>query len=289
MKRIIIAVLASLFLLPSQAFAEENKVYQLQQNQELLFDQEEYEQVMASIEKNVLLSSSTESKNGSRFSLSETSNSEQRNAYKVYSLVREDLLASVASGIAISDLISDDYEWLVTDEEGNIVYVKKVDNKWVPYMISSPTASTFESEIVQYSTIAEHISIVATEQAAKSLQAERINPTTAQCFYSKVYRTFFVYITDGLTDYLVPFTSRPDFTKLNNGKLYSLQEVCKILNESGFDEDIFTSKGQKFGGAKLRTANNETERPISISTFTVFIIAFWAASAWLLTKKNKSN
>lgn len=294
MKKNIIIILVSIFLLSLPAFAADNKVYQLQQSQELLFDQEEYQQVMANIKSSVLLSSIDETKQGSRFSLSETASSQQRNAYKVYSLVREDLLASVASGIAISDLISDNYEWLVTDEDENIVYVKKVNNEWVPYMISSPTASTIaskvvQSKVVQYSTIAEHVTNISIKQTAMSSQIEELNTTSAQCFYSKVYRTYFVYITDGVTDYLVPFSSRPDFTKLENGKLYSLQEVCKILSESGFDEEISATKDQKFGGIKLRNVNAEAERPISISTFTIFTIVIWATSAWLLTKKNKSN
>lgn len=289
MKKNIIIILASIFLLSLPAFAANNKVYQLQQSQELLFDQEEYQQVMVNIKNSVLLSSSDETKQGNRFSLSETASSQQRNAYKVYSLVREDLLASVASGIAISDLISDNYEWLVTDEDENIVYVKKVDNEWVPYMISSPTASTIASEVVQCSTIAEHATNISIKRTAMSSQIEGLNTISAQCFYSKVYRTYFVYIADGVTDYLVPFSSRPDFTKLENGELYSLQEVCKILSKSGFDEEISVTKDQKFGGIKLRNANAEAERPISISTFTIFTIVVWATSAWLLTSRKKRN
>ena len=65
-----------------------------------------------------------------------------------------------------------------------------------------------------------------------------------QCFCGVYYNTNFVFLeVESGEEYLIPYGVRPLWTGLENGKIYTVAEVCVILSET------YHSNGYRIGGS----------------------------------------
>lgn len=137
-------------------------------------------------------------------------------AWKVYTLISQDLLAGLQSEAPVTDLISEEYVWDVLRPDARVRLANK-NGAWTP-IGSAPSNS---GDVVDLDAVSAHLTVL-----------EQDNPGTAllvQCFRAPKYHTTFVLIAHGTAEYLVPFCARPEFTGLQNGVLYSRQEVLQAL------------------------------------------------------------
>ena len=81
------------------------------------------------------------------------------------------------------------------------------------------------------------------DEAIKAIkQADPSDITDLVCVYLVDYFGNYVCITTVNSAYLIPFSAKPDFTGLENGKLYKLSEAVRILNKNSGFEDEFTEQ-----------------------------------------------
>ena len=140
--------------------------------------------------------------------------------YKVYTL-SQDLLSGLKGDGRISDLISEEYVWDVPSSTGWVSRLSMVDGAWKVIGATTPSdANTAVSNIVD---------VKAVNAALTTLADAGNSGFRLQCFRAPRYATTFVLIESGDGEYLVPFGARPDFTGLENGKLYSRREVWQAL------------------------------------------------------------
>ena len=93
-----------------------------------------------------------------------------------------------------------------------------------------------------------------------------------------MYHTNFLYMKTADGEYLIPYGSRPDLTDLENGELYTPQEVSEILAvsfESGYSADE---------NAGLGTQNSDTMTTLAIGG-VVALVALAGGTIFLILKR----
>ena len=146
------------------------------------------------------------------------------NGYKIFSLAEPDFIAALQKGKGLSDIISDRYVWIVSTASNDRIKVVEDEGVWRVVGYSSSDSGEASTNIVRM----EEVYGAITELNQESDEAN----VTVQCFEAPMYHTDFVYINIDDFDYLMPFGNRPDLTGLENGAIYTPQEVCGILGES---------------------------------------------------------
>lgn len=136
-------------------------------------------------------------------------------AWKVYTLLSQDFLTGLGSSVNVSELISEEYVWDVQRLD-SLVRLSQKDGVWTP--IGSTSSN---SDVVDLDAVSAHLTALAQDDPDAAL--------LVQCFRAPVCHTTFVLIAHGTAEYLVPFCARPEFTGLQNGVLYSRQEVLQAL------------------------------------------------------------
>lgn len=154
-------------------------------------------------------------------------------SYKMFSLKDPELLSALQNGSDLSGLISDEYVWIVVTAANQSIRAARVDGEWEVLGYSTPPSETAAANVVQLEPL-------NTELAA--LSASQTSIDRLVCFEAPMYHTDFVYMDTSDGAFLVPFGSRPDLTGLENGKLYTPEEVGGILSAS-------------FGGARFEDGN----------------------------------
>lgn len=142
--------------------------------------------------------------------------------YKIYGLKLFDFAKEIKNGVTISELLSDDYAWIVLCGTGQ-TRIKKIDGKW--QILGSRMASPNNRPTTDIDT-----EVFERLLASPKFSGEN-EPVQTAFIESFPYNTVFAYIRNNTGEYLVPFSSRPDFTGLENGKLYTTAEVAEILPE----------------------------------------------------------
>ena len=110
------------------------------------------------------------------------------------------------------------------------------------------------------------------------LSAETNELSELLCFEAAMYHTNFLYMKTADGEYLIPYGSRPDLTDLENGELYTPQEVSEILAvsfESGYSADEI---------AGLGTQNSETMTTLAIGG-VVALVALAGGTIFLILKR----
>ena len=67
--------------------------------------------------------------------------SQLKDAYKMHTLEQIDLVAALQEGVSLSEIISDDYVWIVSTPDDEAIRVDKVDGKWTVLGYSSPASA----------------------------------------------------------------------------------------------------------------------------------------------------
>lgn len=153
-----------------------------------------------------------------------SANSGERSVYpyKVHYISSEDFSELLGQGNEVKEIADTDYKWTVP-VNSNEVTVAKTGGKW---------------EIVGSGTISD-ISDIIDVKSFKHQYADRYEDMNMVCVNVVDYHTPFILYKLNGKEYVIPYSSRPDFTGLKNGKSYQLYEAQKILNTK-FSENTIT-------------------------------------------------
>ena len=189
--------------------------------------------------------------------------------YKMHALDQMDLVAALQEGISPSEIISDDYVWVVSTPDNEAIRVDKVDGEWTVLGYSTPASANATTDLIQMDTV---------NREASMLAAETNELSELLCFEAAMYHTNFLYMKTADGEYLIPYGSHPDLTDLENGELYTPQEVSEILAvsfESGYSADE---------NAGLGTQNSETMTTLAIGG-VVALVALAGGTIFLILKR----
>lgn len=216
-KRLFYVIAASLLCMPLSLFAKAADVNTMLYDN--LFDATEFREVQEAIwgtdvlyENGILSEAQTRSNGENEFD----------NSYKLHFL-EGNLVSVLNNGGSISTLISDDYVWIVSTANNNAIRVDDVNGKWEVLGYSTPSSKNSTTDLIQMDTLITNLSTFSTDQNAV---------TELICFEAPMYHTNFVYMNTPDGEVLIPYGSRPDLTGLENGKVYTTQEVSDILADS---------------------------------------------------------
>lgn len=144
-------------------------------------------------------------------------------AYKVYTFTEHDIVAAYKEKGSVEALIADEYKWMVPTDAGDLVTVtkSKKSGDWEPIGVAlGDGRKTARADAIDKSALARTV----------ALQAGHI--ADMKYVVSYFYNTTFAYVQADGQEYLIPYGSRPDFTGLTNGKMYTAARVMDTLYEN---------------------------------------------------------
>lgn len=187
-------------------------------------------------------------------------------AYKKYHFTNPDIISVYRKTKNIGHIISDDYVWMVPKTNYDIIRFQKDGN----YFLADQTKSCLTLEGYKNSTIVKQEIIDTVNQSGIT------DIQNCKVVESVLYRTLFVYIKENYKEWLIPISIRPDFTGLENGKLYRPQEVMDILYENFGEAIQYTDSDEPLigGGGNLyvKAPNKIAAAVIIISAFSLLIL-----------------
>lgn len=163
--------------------------------------------------------------------------------------------------------VSGDYHWMVITDENAAIKVVWSSKQWEVAGFRHPSSTGKPSADIRRDVF---------EKALTGIDAEYI-----KAFEVSTINTTFLYVQTKETVYVVPFSSRPDFNLLENGKRYTPEEAGEILRMS----DYYTSSlkpGQIGGGGTAPT-------PIWPVIIVIAILLAIALGVIVVIKKRKAN
>ena len=175
----------------------------------------------------------------------------------------DDLIA----GKDFMENVSGGYHWMVITDENAAIKVVKSSKQWEVASFRHPSSSGKPSADIRRDIF---------EKALTGIDAEFV-----KAFEVSTINTTFLYIQMKETTYLVPFSSRPDFNLLENGKRYTPEEAGEILRKS----DYYTSPlkpGQSGGGGAAPT-------PIWPFFIGIAVLLMITLGIIVIIKKRKAN
>ncbi len=204
---------------------------------------------------------------------------EEAVAYKVYTSNVPWFFEKLSEGASVSELVEDEYHWLLP-RNNSVAYVEKgEDNKWEA--VGSATAptddDTIKSNIVRFDEVNSAINSLGEPSEAKDIR----------CVNLPEYHSYFVLVTLSDAIYVVPYSTRPDFTGLENGALYSSDEAMTILKqnmgevyaEDNPTADPLATPAGGVGYKTLDTADKITASAISRSEVPLLPLVLICAAA----------
>ena len=155
------------------------------------------------------------------------------NAYKQYRLNSVYIYDDYTKNGNFGSMISDDYNWIVPLYNENIyISFSKKSGSWQFGGAGSSLSFTDDNG----NKLDLDFSL---KGILKKLKKEKGITNADEIKYVSSDRVNFIYVlTDG-TEYLIPYCSRPDFTELENGKIYTAAEALDIYN-SDFPVQVVT-------------------------------------------------
>ena len=189
-------------------------------------------------------------------------------AFKVYLVSSEDLNAAKNGGELFSKTDGGFY-WKLYTKNGTVIKVIKKDGKW------SVAGYSTEGEI---KTATPEISAIF-EKYAKNKKG-----TDLRVFECAQYYITLVCVSENGVVKVIPYSTREDFTGLENGKEYSFDNVKSALKENLASENL-TDKNDNAG---VPAKENEKNFPVFILIIAV-AIPVCIAIAIPVFKKRKKN
>ena len=143
-------------------------------------------------------------------------------AYKLHFLQNGDIRPLVNPTEKLEESISQDYRWILVTDSNAQITVGKENGAWQVLMFGGvPTGNDYSNRI----------RIDMLQNAISSINVKAITAFTVPVMRNAV----FVYVQAAEGDYLVPFSVRPDFTSLKNGKLYTREQIAQIVSREYSD------------------------------------------------------
>lgn len=173
------------------------------------YDKEELEDVMKSALESSPVSRGICSAEGLR----------NGHAYKVFLYSDGVFAEDLKTGKSMQEkLSSSEYAWVI-DTDNVTLWIDKIEGAWKVTACSENSAD--DPGTVDFD---------AAEKAAVMLENEfGAEDISVQCLYSMSYFGRYLIFYSSAGEYVVPFSYRPDFTGLENGKLYPAAELGEIL------------------------------------------------------------
>lgn len=198
---------------------------------DMISDADEWEMIKEVVRESGFFDGVEMGNNGTTSNYEELGDSATANqSYKLYLLLTPDFINYLADGYTVEKLLTDEYVWIVPSDSNKQVRVAKKDSEWKVVGYSTPSALNSVTDMIQVAEARDLAQTISANEALKKMQ----------CFEAPMYHTNFVLLTleDGY-EQLIPYGSRPDLTGLENGKVYSVAEVCDILGKTfGSDSDL---------------------------------------------------
>ncbi|MGN0601161.1 MAG: hypothetical protein ACI4I7_00465 [Oscillospiraceae bacterium] len=272
-KTFIILILLSLISVPLiSASAFDSSQYK---TNDAIYDEDEFSEV-----EQAIISNSELSKNKIISNLKSANEEQFTNPYKLYSISDPDFLSEISDPTFAEQIIKTDYCWMVPTKDNNIIKVKKSNGQWEVLGYSITADSSDEVDFIRFEKIDSNITTLT-----KSNKNELQN---AICFEAPYYHTSFIYLSANGTQYLIPYGSRPDLTGLNNGKLYTTDEVEKILN-STLPTEKSSITADENGGLSSAEKGISDRTQILIFSACIFIVLILSIMTILYFKKRRNK
>lgn len=173
-------------------------------------------------------------------------------AYPVHLFEHPDFVSYYREHGRIDTNIQPDYRWNVPTSNGYLVAVGQGSSgAW-------DKISMIGTDFLPTEGLPDISGVFDREKLLKTIESCPEIQTVSQISYidSPMYTsTTFIYIRSGEQEFLIPYGPRPDFTGLENGTLYPMEEVADIL-ETTSPQQVYSSDDEAIyggGGASPET------------------------------------
>lgn len=190
-------------------------------NTKKIFEINEYKEVITAVSNAGLLQDAQAEKKVTSGILAEDA------GYKLFTLSSPDFLKSLQKKDPISSFITNEYVWVVSAQDKMV----KVNDKGGEWSVIGYSESG--SDLLSTTALSGMIDLSSVNSLLSAKAGDGADVTGATvCFDAPMYHTSFVLCDIGGSEYLIPYGTRPDLTGLENGTLYSRQQVTDILSEN---------------------------------------------------------
>ena len=216
-----------------------------------IYDSTEIGEVFQTIENDALINNSTATYENSEQKI----NNEELSPYKIYSISPQEFSDINIDYVVKNKIKSDDYKWIVPDNNKRVIKVGKKQGKWEVLGYSTFENNTEGAEILLSKSVNNILTTTHESVLTNSVDGIKNNnlSETYICFEIPQYHTYFVGLFSDNESYVIPYGSRPDLTGLENGKKYSIENANKILT---VNFGITESNYDNGGGISNKTNNN---------------------------------
>ena len=259
MKKVFTTFFVSIILLTFGAFyvsAISSQSEMIYKSSPAIYNESEFAEVEKAISNDSILK-----KNNVATSLQKSKSAEQvEQPYKLYTINDPMFLSKLSDSKAVNKILQNDYEWIVPTDENTTIRVDKIDNQWE--VIGYSEAVETNTDRIDFKKVEAKTSVSSNIKNAELKKSV--------CFEIPNYHTEFVYLSDSKNNYLIPFSSRPDLTGLNNGQLYTVEKAQKILESHFGTENV--KPDENGGGAGVISQEQNTKND-NRSTYIIIAIS----------------
>lgn len=243
-----------------------------------IYDSTEIGEVFQTIENDALINNSTATYENSEQKI----NNEELSPYKIYSISPQEFSDINIDYVVKNKIKSDDYKWIVPDNNKRVIKVGKKQGKWEVLGYSTFENNTEGAEILLSKSVNNILTTTHESVLTNSVDGIKNNnlSETYICFEIPQYHTYFVGLFSENESYVIPYGSRPDLTGLENGKKYSIENANKILT---VNFGITESNYDNGGGISNKTNNN----PLLILLVPVVLLILLLLILFFKPKKSR--
>lgn len=124
-------------------------------------------------------------------------------------------------GNSLNEMILPDKYWEVITETKQIITVRQENDIFEIYSIRTKGPFNMNNDII--------VDKEMVQEGINQLKISRIN--SIHIVSDIIYPITYVILVIGNIEYVIPFCSRPDFSNLENGKIYTAEEAIQALKE----------------------------------------------------------
>ena len=243
-----------------------------------IYDSTEIGEVFQTIENDALINNSTATYENSEQKI----NNEELSPYKIYSISPQEFSDINIDYVVKNKIKSDDYKWIVPDNNKRVIKVGKKQGKWEVLGYSTFENNTEGAEILLSKSVNNILTTTHESVLTNSVDGIKNNnlSETYICFEIPQYHTYFVGLFSENESYVIPYGSRQDLTGLENGKKYSIENANKILT---VNFGITESNYDNGGGISNKTNNN----PLLILLVPVVLLILLLLILFFKPKKSR--
>lgn len=174
--------------------------------------------------------------------------------YCRYKFTENEIISSYRKHGDLASFISENYQLCVLMPNGEEIILDKSKGEWKFIGASVPVSA--ESSIDGFSMAAVSDTLLKTYKSKLPTNAAAV-VSDLKIVRSHMYNITFAYFTDGGQEYVIPYSDRPDFTGLEDGKVYPASEAIDVLERNyGVPQGAVTDVGYAGGAGGGGTADS---------------------------------